>query len=665
MKRSSLLVTLILILSLLLCSCTLGGEGGGESDGEGAGGESAVTIAEAKAALAEVGDVSSTPVTIKATVREVDENGIVRVSDSTGSLDVLLTKGIDAEGKEILFSAIENKPKVKDTVTLKVKLWKLGDSISAYEAVIVSIDAFSYVEMSVADARSAEIGKGIKLTGVVASVTYANGFVPSGFILVDSTSSIYVYSQTAAANVKVGNTVTVVGEKDYWILEDEQVNAQKFGYKGSCQLANASVTANDNLTDGAFDKSWIEETTLMDLLSTPVTENITSRIYKVNALVKEVEDKGFTNFYFFDLDGKTGSYTYTQCNGADFTWLREFDGKICTVYLTALNAKSTSSSCLFRLLPISVSDDGYVFDTADAPKYAVKYHGLTQLKKEYSGDPALTLNTAVSSELLGFEGVTLSFSSNNESVVKFNTDSGITVMNCPGFGTATVTVTATYCEYTYSEDITVTVDENAVVDALTVGDAIDADEEADVTVKGIVGPSIVHANRRGFYLIDSTGIISVSFANSKDLEDIEIGNEVIITGKKITVDGSQICIDNASLVANYYGQNEFPAGTVTENADIANAVSQGNTTAIYKATGTLKVVGTQHYSNYVITIDGIDYTLYASKAATQYAFLTEQINNEVEVLLSVVNWNGKSYKLCALGLITEDGTVYNEYSFAK
>ncbi len=663
MKKFGLLIPLILVMTVLLSSCVIGGNGG-ESGGE-SGGDTAVTIADAKATL--TGDVfsSDTYITIKAFVREVDSNGIVSVSDSTGSLNIDLTKGLDSSGKEILYSAIENKPEVKDTVTLKIKLWKTDGEISAYEAVIVSVEKFTYVEMSVADARSATKGAGIKLTGTVAKITYANGFIPSGFILVDSTSSIYVYSNTAAANVEIGNTVTVTGEKDYWILDTEQTNAQKFGYQGSCQLSEAEVIANDEKTDGTFDKSWIEETTLMDILSTPVSENITSKIYKVNALVKEVADKGFTNFYFFDIDGTTGSYTYTQCNGEDFTWLREYEGKICTVYLTALNAKSTSSSCLFRLLPVAVSYDGYTFDITDAPKYAVKYHGLTQLKSEYSGDPALTLNTSVSSELLGFSGATLSFSSNNENVVKFNTDGGITVMNCPGYGTATVTVTATHGDNQYSEEIVITVDENAVIDALTVADAIAAEENEEITVKGIVGPSIIHANRRGFYLIDSSGIIAVSFANSNALGDIEIGNEIIVTGTRLTVDGTQICIDNASLTANYYGKNKFPAGSITENTSIADAVSAKNTTAIFKATGKLKIEGNNYYTNYVITIDGVNYTLYASNPTSQYAFLAEYMDKDVEILLSIVNWNGKSYKLCALGLITEDGPVYSEYSFGK
>ena len=52
----------------------------------------------------------------------------------------------------------------------------------------------------------------------------------------------------------------------------------------------------------------------------PKDKNITTEIYKVNALVKEKPGSGFTNYYFFDLDGETGSYAYSQASGADFEW---------------------------------------------------------------------------------------------------------------------------------------------------------------------------------------------------------------------------------------------------------------------------------------------------------------------------------------------------------
>ena len=86
-------------------------------------------------------------------------------------------------------------------------------------------------DMTIANAREAELGAKIKISGVVAQITYATGKKPSGVILVDGTSSIYVYDGDVAGQVKVGNTITVVGEKASWILADEQNNAEKYGLK--------------------------------------------------------------------------------------------------------------------------------------------------------------------------------------------------------------------------------------------------------------------------------------------------------------------------------------------------------------------------------------------------------------------------------------------------
>ena len=119
-------------------------------------------------------------------------------------------------------------------------------------------------------------------------------------------------------------------------------------------------------------------------MDTPLTNNITTNVYKVNALVKEVPGSGFTNFYFFDIDGKTGSYTYSSCNGSDFTYLREFDNKICTVYLSVISAKSTAAKAVYRFMPIDVSFDNYTFDSNKAPEYALTYEAEGQFRSYYA-----------------------------------------------------------------------------------------------------------------------------------------------------------------------------------------------------------------------------------------------------------------------------------------
>ena len=664
-----------LICTLLLSSCTVSVNITRDEDN----GYETVSISDAVAKFNQNKDISE-QFYIKAKVKSVDDSnsGTMTAYDESGEIVINALVKKNDDGGDILYTDMEDKPTAGSTITVMVYLTDAStETVVAWYGVLLEHEAPSGEQggeqtvstTTIDKARTLAAGTEVTVEGVVARITYSFGMKPSGFILADDTSSIYVYDAEAAKGVNIGNRVTISGKRAYWILEDEQTNAAKFGYKGSSQIENVTILSNDNKTAGSFDKSWVEEISVKELLEIPVNSDITSKIYKVNALVKEVPGSGFTNFYFFDLDGTTGTYTYTQCNGSDFVWLREFDGKFCTVYITALNAKSTSSDCYFRFLPVAVEDEGFTFDLKDAPEYAVKYHGLTQLKSTYTGDPALELYTSVSSELLGFEGVSLSFSSSDETVVKFTETDGGAIMNCPGFGTATVTVSASLGSYEYSESITVTVSANDDYSYISVDDAIKASTNNTVTVKGIAGPSFVHSDRRGFYLIDDSGVIAVSFKNSADIVDIELGNEVIVSGVRINVKDTQVCINDAVLEANFYGHGEIPEDLIITDktlADIKKICENKDaldTVKIFAVTASAEFVKTQYATTCNLKdTNGQTYQLYSSNAATQYAFLSE-ITEPTTILVSICDWNGKGHKLCAVGAVINGSMVYNEFSF--
>ncbi len=614
---------------------------------------------------------------IRATVVTISNPayGEMTIQDETGEIYVYGTYSQDGS---LSFPQIESTPVKGDEVLLHCILSQYEGTNQVKNARLIEFvhneipfDEKDYTEMTIAEARDAEAGAKVKVSGTVAQITYANGMKPSGIILVDGTSSIYVYGVDVAGQVKIGNTVTVAGEKTYWVLDSEISNAQKFGYKGSCQLDNATVISNDK-GNTAFDKTWITETTVKEIIDTPVTENITNMIFKVNALVKKAPGNGFVNYYIDDIDGVTGSYVYTQCNGGDFEWLDEFDGKICTVYMVAQNAKSTASGCVWRLLPIEVIDEGYEFDTAKAAEFAVKYHGIGQFLNSYTGDPAVELVTSVSSELLGFEGATLTYSSSDEAVAYFTTDeNGVVTFHCGNAGKATVTVTATHGENTFSETVEVVVVPNVEVEYIEVADAISAENNTTVTVKGIIGPSLV--NQIGFYLIDSTGSIPVR-VSSETMEGLAIGHEVIIQGTRtITKDGGgQICIDSATVVANYYGSNDYSSETfitgktITEIYSVADSAEA--TTKVYVTTAKIYVNETQ----YSVTIQVQDpnatstFVLLYSGGKDQYNWLKTYNGTVITIELALCDWNAKGLKGCVLAVVNEDGSkIYNELNFGN
>ena len=633
-----------------------------------------LTIAEAIAICQANTDPTTERYLIRATVKQITNNsyGEMWIVDETGELYVY--GAYNADGT-IGYANMEDRPVKGDEVLLSCSLNNHNGTNQAKTAWIIEFkhddtpfDESNYTEMTVADAREADEGTLIKISGVVAQITYANGKKPSGVILVDGTSSIYVYDGDLANQVAIGNTITVAGEKTYWVLESETSSAQKFGYKGACQLSNAVILSNDK-GNTAFDKSWIEETTVKKIMDTPVTENITNKIFKVTALVKEVPGNGFTNYYIDDLDGVTGSYVYTQCSGSDFDWLKEFDGKICTVYLVAINAKSSSSECFWRFLPILVSDDGFTFDLSKAPEFAITYYGLTQFLQSYTGDPAAELVTSVSSELLGFGGATLSYSSDNESVIYFSNEDGKVIFHCGESGKATVTVTSTFESYSYSESIEITVVANESVDYISVADAILAADDSTVTVKGIVGPSVV--NKDAFYLFGEDGsFITVLVNNAEIFSEIEIGHEIIITGKrehfvKPEYNGTytgQATIVSAEVVANYYGNHEystakFVTDKTVENLRNLDIMTDYSTTAFITKV-IVQVQETPYYTNIKLaSLDGkTTITLYCS-SANQYSWLKAYANQEVTLELAACNWNDKNFwAFCALAIINEDGT---------
>ena len=640
-----------------------------------------ITIAEALALCGEPGNITTERYYIRATVKSIKnaQYGQMVIEDATGTIEVYGTYSADGS---LTYPELDYQPVKGDEVLLHCILQNYNGTKEVKNARLIeyvnnqgSIDVSDYTAATVAESREAEAGAALKVKGVVARITFANGMKPNGFILVDNTASIYVYDMDAAQRVQIGNTVEVAGTKDYWILDSEKESAEKFGYTGCNQLTSVTLVSNDK-GNTAFDTSWITETTVKELIETPVTEDVTTQIYKVTALVKKVPGRGFVNYYFYDLDGETGAYTYTQGNGGDFAWLDAFDGKICTVYLTALNAKSAASSCFFRLLPVAVYDEQFQFDLADTAKHVVQYYGVGQFMPSYTGDPAVELITTAASTLLGFEGAALTYSSSNEDVVYFTETDGKTVFHCGDAGTATVTVTASYNGSSYSETVEILVESNEEVDSITVADAILAPIDTTVTVKGIVGPSVV--NKDGFYLFGEDGsVIAVLVASTDELAGLEIGHEIVITGmrERYVKDDSyethgQTSIVNATVVANYYGSHEYSTEKFVTDSTVEAFYGLDETvdysTTVYVLTVRIERTGNQYSTNYALysTTSDTYISLYCSGAGQYDPLLKQFVGQTVTLEIAPCNWNSKNYwRGCVLAVRTEDGKVYNQLNF--
>lgn len=612
---------------------------------------------------------------IRGTIKTVTnlQYGAMVITD--GALELSVYGTYSADGT-VTYSELDERPVAGDEVLLHCTLQTYNGEPEIQNARLIDYRKAEakdpdpeYIEMSISEARGAGAGSKVSVRGTVYAITYANGMIPSGFILGEAGDTIYVYGRDAAMQVSVGDDITIEAEKTYWILDTEQTNAAKFGYKGCNQLEKPTIVCKNGQKELSFDSYGL--TTVKQIVEQSVKDDVTSQIVKVNALVRRVEGSGFVNYYINDFDGTTGSYVYTQCNGSDFSWLDEFDGKICTVYLTPINARCESSSAFFRFLPVAVFDEGYKFNISGVTEFAVNYYGVDQFQGSYSADPALPLITEVSSELLGFEGARLTYSSSNEEVVYFEErDDGETIFHTASVGDAVVTVNAEYNGQTYSKTVNIKVTGAVTYDTITVVEAQNCSVGDTVTVKGIVGPSLV--NRDGFYLMDNGGLIAVIVNNTEIFDEISIGNEIVIKGKRdlFTKDATygQTCISGAEVLANYYGDHEYKTDFFIKNKTLADFyaldVEKDATTSVYVLKATVEVVENKYYTTMKLVSGSTSVSLYCS-SANQYSWLKAYAGKEVTLELAPCNWNSKKYYTgCVLSVVAEDGSkTYNTLNF--
>lgn len=538
--------------------------------------------------------------------------------------------------------------------------------------------------MTIGEAREAAVDSLVKVTGVVSRITFANGMKPNGFIIVGDNSSIYVYDNQIAIEVAVGNKITLLAKKTMFIASKEASSAKKFGYKGACQLIDGHLLSNDEATND-LDLSFAQEKTVKEVIETSPSANITSLIYHSNALIKRVQKEGqnFVNYYIDDLDGKTGSYVYTACDGNDFAWMDQYDGKICSVYYTALNAKSTSTGVLFRFLPIKIEDNNYQFDKADAPKFAVEYYGLEQFDTVYSADPEKEMLTSVTSDLLNFGTATLSYSSSNTDLAYFKTGEDGKVIfhiNSGTEGTATITVTGhldgqTDFSKTMNIKITKPVDVSL---AVNVKAAIDASKGTELLVKGVIGPSLV--NKNGFYLIDETGSLAVVMNSTDEFNGLQIGQTVYIKGKRDlfasarngTPSYFESCMTGCQIVKNEFGNVDYSTASFIKGKTLADLIAlpvtdNYHTAEVYVITAGLKFVSTKNYSNAYLKDGDSEMRLYCTNAASQYQWINSYVDDTKTYTMEVAvcNWNNKNYyTACLLSITDSNGNkVMNTFNF--
>ena len=251
-------------------------------------------------------------------------------------------------------------------------------------------------------------------------------------------------------------------------------------------------------------------------------------------------------------------------------------------------------------------------------------------------------------------------------------------------GNVTVTIVASYQGNEGSTKVSIRVQISELPDYISINNAINADEDDNVTVRGIVMCGVT--NQTGFYLIDDTGVIAIRTSKT-EIANINIGDDVIVSGvrsyarKSGNTNNSQVIIDNAVIDINLYGNNTINKSnfvtnkTFTEIQAIASGNNEGYSTTVFRAECYLKVVATQYYTNYYLTDGTNDIYLYAGSGSqyspfSEYAYTPAQMSDSSVTKKSITaefllcNWNSKSSYSGCLYNITVDGiTIINDYNF--
>ena len=625
------------------------------------------------------GDPSTDRWIVKGTIKTISNPNYGEMTITDGTDELLIYGTYSADGVK-RYSELDEKPYAGDSVTLSVNLNEHKGTPQAKSGWILSfehnepeINLEDYVEKTLTEARMADDGAKVKVTGVVAAITYANGRIPNGVYLVDNGASIYVYGKDVAGRVQVGNTITLVAEKDYYILAEEIPYAEKYGYEGANQLSNAYVIEVDE-TVKEVNFSWVSESTVKEIMNIPFTAgNITTDIFKVNAYVNKVPGNGFINYYINDLDNKTGSYVYTQCSGGDFEWLDEFDGKICTVYLSAINCKSTPSGCVYRFVPIAVKDENFQFNLSEAAGFVYEYVIKDQFLEEYNANPSIKLITTATFEELGIQNATITYEVLSENANIEDKDGG-KVLHITSKGYAKVKITVTVGESTVQQVIEIALIPPGEYIAISVSEANAKAVGTEVILEGIVAGSLV--NKSGFYLIDETGVMAVVGAET-DVSKLSIGDKVAIKGKRDlwspvpeSNKPGQICVTDFKVIVNYYGSHaydktNFISGKTVDDLAALKATEQ-HSNEVYITQAKVVYEETNYYTRFSLFSTTTDkyLSLYCS-SAKQYNWLKQFDGKVVEMELVLCNWNKKDYyATCLLSVTYEGQTYYNTLNFA-
>lgn len=500
------------------------------------------------------------------------------------------------------------KPLVDTTVQITVIFTQYECTIEkVYEVTVLGSGTLTLNQV-----KDLESNTPVLVKGIVARVIYGTEKnVPVGFYIFDETDAIYVYSSKYAEEVSVGNEVTISGTFTKYIDQNSATSAEKAGYTGAMQIVPDTLE-NDGKTH-EVPTSFIQETSIADLCQIPVSENITSNVYKVVAKINKSQGNGFVNYYFNDLNGVDSYYAYTTANGKDLAWLEEYDGSVRECYIAIQNCKLSASGNFWRIVPIEILGEVEVNDET------YMEYALDRLETQF----ATNYDNPCSFELVNVDSIlessNVTYTSNSEGVKIEETEEGY--LATLDFGsekvTMSVTITLTYNGKTLDRDVEfICMVAKPEIETITIEEARNVVVGEKAVVSGyIVGFLYMKGGTTpaGFELLDETSSIAVFVSTdvntTTDITKLQVGEFVYVEGygdlyqprTDYNHNGS-IRLNNAEVLYHDWQVHELPEGVIEEMsmADLVQNPSDNNISNMVFKTTMYVEKSSGSYVNYYI-----------------------------------------------------------------
>jgi len=508
--------------------------------------------------------------------------------------------------------------------------------------------------ISLASVRAGTTGQVYTVEGTIVAFNYTGQTTPYivGYWLADSSDSLYVYDPDNAPKLTKGNHLILSGTKSYYIPTNDTNAAAAESYAGMLQLASPTILFNDEATAGAIPEGALTATTIAELASHALTDDISGKIYKVKGRYTSSVNSDFTNYTFTDLNRVDNLLAYTQSNGKDYAWTADWvDHSIEATIIISLAKPSVKA---WRFCPVALNGNINVTPLEEC-QYGVN-RAFQGLASTYDVDTTLT--RPAEDPLL--PGLIRTYTSKSTQANVTLTDGTYTIaIKASPAASFALDVSCVYQEQNATGSFLITTAPTPSYDTITLADARNQADGSVVTVEAMVARVTYKGSLtpQGLFLSDSTGSL-FAYNGDSELSKVANGNKVVIKGTlthyiknaaNATAESYSGDLQIANFSVLHIDANTYnvPEGAITV-ATIAEIVASKPSTNIssnlyrvkakvYKNTGTYPSYSLEDYDDNTIALP-----LYSQNSGADFAWLDDDIGKNVTILVGIQNLNLKS-----------------------